>query len=53
MRGKLLTAIAERDHYLAALKRHDIDPGPLPAAASSPAPVAPSAAEQETAQPGK
>ena len=37
MRAKLLTAIAERDHYLAALKQHGIDPGPVPA----PAPAAP------------
>ena len=28
MRQRLLTAIAERDHYLAALKQHGIDPGP-------------------------
>jgi hypothetical protein len=31
MRNKLLAAIAERDHYLAALKQHGIDPGPPPA----------------------
>jgi len=31
MRGRLLQAIAERDHYLAALKRSGIDPGPAPA----------------------
>src|SRR5262245_7797376 len=31
MRGRLLTVIAERDHYLAALKAHGIDPGPPPA----------------------
>src|SRR5688572_19678818 len=31
MRGKLLQAIAERDHYLAACKRAGIDPGPPPA----------------------
>ena len=37
MRAKLLTAIAERDHYQAALKQHGIDPGPVPA----PAPAAP------------
>jgi hypothetical protein len=36
MRQRLLAAIAERDHYLAALKTHGIDPGPLPA----PAPMA-------------
>src|SRR4051812_45871044 len=41
MRQRLLTAIAERDHYLAALKKHGIDPGPAPAPAASPAPVAP------------
>ncbi len=39
MRAKLLTVIAERDHYLAALKQHGIDPGPAPVAAS-PAPPA-------------
>ena len=42
MRGKLLQAIAERDHYLAALKQHGIDAGPPPtvslaATASAPA----------------
>ncbi len=31
MRQRLLAAIAERDHYLAALKRAGIDPGPPPA----------------------
>ena len=41
MRQRLLAAIAERDHYLAALKKHGIDPGPPPAPAPSPAPVAP------------
>jgi len=41
MRAKLLGAIAERDHYLAVLKRHGIDPGPVPA----PAPVAAPPAE--------
>jgi hypothetical protein len=35
MRQRLLAAIAERDHYLAALKRAGIDPGPAPAAAAS------------------
>jgi len=40
MRAKLLGAIAERDHYLAALKQHGIDPGPLPAPVPAPAPVA-------------
>ena len=30
MRQRLLATVAERDHYLAALKRHGIDPGPVP-----------------------
>jgi hypothetical protein len=30
MRAKLLGIVAERDHYLAALKQHGIDPGPPP-----------------------
>jgi hypothetical protein len=34
MRQRLLTAIAERDHYLAALKKHGIDPGPAPVPAA-------------------
>jgi hypothetical protein len=37
MRLRLLTAIGERDHYLAALKKHGIDAGPPPA---PPAPLA-------------
>src|SRR5580765_856571 len=41
MRQRLLTAIAERDHYLAALKKHGIDAGPPPAPPPSMAPVAP------------
>jgi hypothetical protein len=40
MRAKLLGALAERDHYLAVLKQHGIDPGPVPASASAPPPVA-------------
>jgi hypothetical protein len=50
MRQRLLTAIAERDHYMAALKKAGIDPGPAPvpvaaapvaeAPAPSPAPAA-------------
>jgi hypothetical protein len=45
MRAKLLGALAERDHYLAALKQHGIDPGPPPAPAALPAaPVASTAA---------
>ena len=35
MRAKLLGAIAERDYYLAALKKHGIDPGPLPVPAAN------------------
>jgi hypothetical protein len=43
MRAKLLAVIAERDHYLAALKQHGIDPGPPPApvAATALVPAAP------------
>ncbi len=48
MRGRLLTALAERDHYLAALKRHGIDPGPVPAPVAAPASEAPAAAESAT-----
>ena len=39
IRQRLLTAIAERDHYLAALKKHGIDPGPPPAPPPSASPV--------------
>jgi hypothetical protein len=39
MRGRLLAAIAERDHYLAALKKHGIDAGPAPVP-PAPEPVA-------------
>jgi hypothetical protein len=46
MRARLLQAIAERDHYLAALKKHGIDPGPAPVAAAS-AEAAASAASAE------
>lgn len=46
MRQRLLTAIAERDHYLAALKKHGIDAGPPPA---PPAPVAAPATASEPA----
>ena len=46
MRQRLLAAIAERDHYLAALKKAGIDPGPAPmpapaTAEASPAPPPP------------
>ena len=51
MRQRLLTAIAERDHYLAALKKHGIDPGPAPAPAASPAPIAPGAPSATAAAP--
>ena len=45
MRQRLLTAIAERDHYLAALKQRGIDPGPAPVpVAPPPAAEAPRAA---------
>ena len=45
MRQRLLTAIAERDHYLAALKKAGIDPGPAPVpVAVPPTPVSASPA---------
>jgi len=37
MRQRLLQAMAERDHYLSALRSHGIDPGPPPAPAAAPA----------------
>jgi hypothetical protein len=43
MRQRLLAAIAERDHYLAALKKHGIDPGPAPAPSAVVAAPGPSA----------
>lgn len=43
MRAKLLGALAERDHYLAVLKQHGIDPGPAPAPVAT-APAAGAAA---------
>jgi hypothetical protein len=43
MRQRLLTAIAERDHYLAALKKHGIDPGPAPVPAAPAPETAPAA----------
>jgi hypothetical protein len=46
MRARLLQAIAERDHYLAALKKAGIDPGPPPPPAPPVGPpAAPAAAE--------
>jgi hypothetical protein len=58
MRQRLLAAIAERDHYLAVLKKNGIDPGPAPAPASlaAPGPAALSvpspASEQAPSGPG-
>jgi hypothetical protein len=55
MRQRLLTAIAERDHYLAALKKHGIDAGPPPAPPppeSAPASPAPAAAPMAGSAPG-
>src|SRR5882757_8562881 len=52
MRQRLLAAIAERDHYLAALKKSGIDPGPAPvppAPSSAPAEPAPSPPAAEAA----
>ena len=46
MRQRLLAAIAERDHYLAVLKTHGIDPGPAPA------PAVPAASASGEAAPG-
>src|SRR5450432_1726621 len=40
MRQRLLTAIAERDHYLAALKKHGIDAGQAPVPVVAPTPAA-------------
>ena len=44
MRQRLLQAIAERDHYLAALKAHGIEAGPPPVLAPAPAGAAPAPA---------
>jgi len=59
MRQRLLTAIAERDHYLRLLKAHGIDVGPVPGAASATsappaagAPVQTKPDPQEPAAPG-
>jgi hypothetical protein len=48
MRQRLLAAIAERDHYLAVLKTHGIDPGPPPAPIALP-PASGEAASGEAA----
>ena len=45
MRAKLLAAIAERDHYLAALRQHGIDAGPAPVPAAVTTEAAPAAAQ--------
>lgn len=50
MRQRLLAAIAERDHYLAALRKHGIDPGPAPAAAAATA-AAPAESPAATGEP--
>jgi hypothetical protein len=54
MRQRLLTAIAERDHYLAALKKHGIDAGPAPVPVAAPvaAVAAPVAAASPPPAPG-
>jgi hypothetical protein len=52
MRQRLLTAIAERDHYLAALKKHGIDPGPAPVPAAPVPETAPSASPLASAPSG-
>jgi hypothetical protein len=44
MRQRLLAAIAERDHYLGALRARGIDPGPVPVAKAAPEAPAPAAA---------
>jgi hypothetical protein len=51
MRQRLLTAIAERDHYLAALKKAGIDPGPAPVPVAA-APILPPAPAAATPAPG-
>jgi hypothetical protein len=48
MRSKLLAVIAERDHYLAALRQRGIDPGPVPAP-TAPAPTTTAAPSPEAA----
>jgi hypothetical protein len=56
MRQRLLQAMAERDHYLSALRAHGIDPGPPPpvpaaSAAASAVPNAPATASAAPAEP--
>jgi hypothetical protein len=52
MRQRLLTAIAERDHYLAALKKHGIDPGPAPVPAAPDVETAPASSAPSGSAPG-
>src|SRR5580692_5549394 len=47
MRQRLLATIAERDHYLAALKKHGIDAGPPPVSAAPVVEAAPAAPPQQ------
>jgi len=49
MRQRLLAAISERDHYLAALKKAGIDPGPPPA----PPAGSPSISAEQVAAPAR
>jgi hypothetical protein len=51
MRQRLLAAIAERDHYLAALKAHGIDPGPVPMPPASALPPAAESAGSPSSSP--
>ncbi len=51
MRGKLLQAIADRDHYLAVLKERGIDPGPAPKVGGPPVDGAGAASGAETGEP--
>ena len=52
MRQRLMTAIAERDHYLAALQKHGIDAGPPPVPVAPVAASAPVQAGETEAAPG-
>jgi hypothetical protein len=51
MRQRLLAANAERDHYLAALKKHGIDPGPAPVPAAPAPETAPAAPARAASAP--
>lgn len=48
MRQRLLAVIAERDHYLAVLRTHGIEPGAPPVAASNAAAPAPASGSPAT-----